>query len=314
MHEEKIRDIQKLSEQLLEEDIHIGGRGYYQVLDEVPVVGKKNLFFCVCLQDHERYLIEFASSNLTHIELQKFLRRALFLMVLDPQKGIVTARDFSMDPARSFVILDWVVGKNLNTILKHTQLLVEEALWILADLATALDHLADFTFVHRNIHPGNILIQDKTGQAYLEGLEYLTQSDFLQTQLDTNLQYVEYSSPELIKYLLSPGEPTFLTPASDIYSLGAVFYHMVTGHHPFPNRPNLARWARKPGLPKLNAPFLTRAQRKYCWHFIKKMMAPQFYKRWSAFQVRDFVLEILNKADRPRHMARWMETEEAEEK
>lgn len=313
MENEKIQDIERLTEELLDQDIHIGGRGYYQVLDEIPVVGKKNLFFCRCLQEGKRYLIEFASPTLTHVELQKFLRRALFLMVLDPQKGMITARDFSMDPTRSFVILNWVVGKNLNSLLKHIRLSVDEAMWILSDLAVALDHLADFTFVHRNIHPGSILIRDGTGHAYLEGLDYLTQSDFLQTQLDTNLQYVEYASPELIRYLLSPNTPMFLTPASDIYSLGCVFYHMITGHPPFPGRDNLAKWIRRPQIPKLKVPFPNKAQKKQCQHLIKNMMTPHYYNRWSAFQIRDFVLNIMDKSDRPRQMARFIFESEGDE-
>lgn len=304
MHE-KIQDIRQLNKELLEQNIYMGGRGFYQVVDETPLVGRKNLFFCVNLQENKRYLVEFAPPNLTHVELQKYLRRALFLMVLEPNNGIVTAKDFSIDPARSFVILDWVQGKNLNSILKHVRLTVRESLWILLDMANALNHLSDFTFVHRNIQPSNILIQDGTTRAYLQGVDYLTQSDFLQTQMDSNVQNAPYISPELMRYLLTPEKPVFITPASDVYSLGAVFYHMLSGEPPFAKRTNMGKWALRPGTPKLKMKFADRRQKGCCRTLLKRMMAPSFHKRWTAYEVRACLLDYLDKSHRSEDMERW---------
>lgn len=309
MSNEKIRDIYRLSKQLMMENIYMGGRGFYQILDEIPIIGKKNLHFCIALEENKKYLLEFAPSHLTHIDLQKYLRRALFLMVLDQQKGLVTARDFSMDPTRCFVILDWIPGKNLNNVLKHVRLEIKEALWILLDLAIALQHLADFAFVHRNIHPGNIIIHETTGKAYLDGLDYLTQSDFLQTQLDNSLQYVQYTSPELAKYLISPNKSVFITPASDLYSLGAVFYHMLTGQPPFVERTNLSKWARSPYMPKVRIQFPDRAQKKICSQLLNKLMEKNFAKRWSAYELKEYLNQYLNPSDRKKDMVRWISSD-----
>ncbi len=307
-HNELIKKIQELNSQLLGQDIYMGGRGFYQVLDQIPLLGRNNLYFCRCMEDTKRYLIEFAPPNLAHIELQKYLRRALFLMVLDHNKGIIRARDFSIDPARCFVILDWVEGKNLNAVLKVTRLTLKESLWILFDLSTALDHLADFSFIHRNISPNNILLQEVTGQTFISGVDYLTQSDFLQTRLDVDFHNVQYVSPELMRSLLYPDKPTFLTPWSDIYSAGAIFFHMVTGEAPFAKREDMEKWARRPWVPKIQSSTLSRKERKYCQALIDKTMLPNFYKRWSAYQLREYIQTFLGNAERNIDMIRWIAT------
>jgi serine/threonine protein kinase len=306
MHNELIQQIQQLSKQLVEREIYTGGRGFYQVLDQLPIAGRTNLFFCRCLEDSKIYLIEFAPQNLAHIELQKYLRRALFLMVLDHEKGIIRAKDFSMDPTRCFVILDWVPGKNLNAVLKSTRLTLKESLWILFDLTAALDHLADFSFIHRNINPSNILLRENTAQIYLSGVEYLTQSDFLQTRLDIDVHNVQYVSPELARSLLFPDKPTFLTPWTDVYSASAVFFHMVTGEPPFSKRKDIEKWAKRPWVPKVQNPNLIRKERKYCQHLIDNTMSTNFYKRWSAYQIREYIQSFLGNSNRVQDMHRWV--------
>lgn len=306
MYNELIKKIQQLNQQLIDQDIYTGGRGFYQVLDQVPFAGKSNLYFCRCLEDEKIYLMEFAPQNLTHIELQKYLRRALFLMVLEHEKGIIRAKDFSMDSARCFVILDWVPGKTLQSILKYTKLTLKESLWILLDLANALDHLADFCFIHRNINPVNIVIKDFSTQAYLGGVEYLTQSDFLQTRLEIDIHNSQYASPELNRSLLYPDKPAFLTTWTDIFSAGAVFLHMLTGEIPFPKRPDLDKWSRRPWVPKVQNPALNRKERKYCQCLIDNTLAGNFYKRWSATQLREYILNFLGNSSRAVDMARWV--------
>lgn len=305
MHNELIEQIKQLTKQLLDQEIYVGGKGFYQLLEEVPSGSKNNRFFCLSLADNKRYVIEFAPGNLAHIELQKYLRRALFLMVLQHDKGIISAKDFSMDPARSFVVLDWVDGKDLHALLKYTTFTLNEALWILLDLTEALAHLADFSFIHRNINPSNIILQNETGRAYLAGVEYVTQSDFLQTRLDINTQYV---SPEMMQSLLAPEKPVFLTPWTDIYSLGSMFFHMLTGETPFPKRPDMEKWVRKASSPTLNHPSLQRKDRKYCQGLLDKTMARDFYKRWSAPQLHEYIQNYLGTSERAKDMARWLKS------
>lgn len=284
----------------------MGGRGFYQILEEAPGGCQNNLFFCRSLEDNKRYVLEFAPQNLAHVELQKYLRRALFLMVLEHEKGVITARDFSMDPMRSFVVLDWVPGKTLEAVFKYSKFNVKEALWILLDLTKTLEHLVDFSFVHRNINPGIIVLHENTGRVYLGGMDYLTQSDFMQTRLDLNVQYV---SPEMMRSLLRPEDLVFLTPFTDIYSIGAVFYHMVTGEPPFAKRTNMEKWANRSWVPKIRTTTLTRKEKRFCQYLLKKTMCHNFIKRWSVHQLRDYIMSYLKDSKRNEDLKRWIKQE-----
>ena len=297
-----IHQIHELSQQLIDEDIYMGGKGFYKIEGIVPFPDVKNTYFSTSMRDQEKCLLEFAASDIDHVQMQKYLRRALFLMVLEKNKNIVTALDFSIDASRAFVVLEWIAGKNLNSILKHTTLGLKESLWIVSDMCVALEHLAEFSFIHRNVTPKNITIREKTGEAYLGGVENLTLSDFLQTKLEVNNNYV---SPELVQSLLYPDRQVFITPWSDIYSLGAVFFHMVTGEPPFPKKVDMGKWCLRAPLPKVKNQMLSRKERKYCQYLVDKTMHRNFLKRWSPRQLKNYVLAYLENANREKDMERW---------
>lgn len=306
MHKDIIKEIHTLNEKLLEKNIFKGGKGFYQLLDEKPNVNKRNVFFCLSMEEGKKYVIEFAPPNLNHIQLQKYLRRALFLLILDPRRNVVSARDFSIDPNQGFVILDWIAGIDLHTILRKSSIItVKEALWVLSDLTKALEHLADFSFVHRNIHPRSIIIRKTTADVYLSGLEYLAQSDFMETKLvDINTHYI---SPELMRSLIFPDKNVYITPASDIYSIGAIFFHMLTGTPPFNPKRDVEKWsARRYRIPKLEDVRADRKQRKMLQFLIKKMMDFDPNKRWSTMEIRDYVYDCLGITDRDKDMQRFL--------
>ena len=303
MYEEIIRQIQDLNQKLIENDVCVGGRGYYKVLDKMPFPDKKNIFFALSLENKKQYLIEFAPQDLNPIDMQKYLRRALFLMVLDQEKGVMSAKDFSIDPARCFIITDWIEGKNLQSLMKHIRFNLPEILWIMSDLTYSLDHLSEFGFVHRNINPQNITIQSKIGRSYLGGVEYVTLSDFVHTQLEINNHY---ASPELVRSLLLPDNNELLTPWSDVYSLGALFFHLVTGEPPFVANRNIEKWCKKPNVPKIKSEFLSRRERKYCQELIDNTMHPKFLKRWSPNRIRRYIMAFLGDSSKEDDMVRFL--------
>ncbi len=302
MYAEIIRQIQELNQKLVEQEIYAGGKDFYKVLENMPFPDKRNVFLAVGLSKQQQYLIEFAPPELSPVDLQKYLRRALFLMALDSERGIITAHDFSMDTSRSFVILDWVPGHNLAGILRHEKLQLKEALWIISDLTQALEHLAEFNFVHRSINPGNITIQKETGRAFLGGVEHLNLSDLISTSLDV---YDYYASPELIASLLHPEKPVLITPWSDVYSLGAVFYHLICGQPPMPQHMASRSWFGS-GIPSIKNPRLTKRERRYCQELLDNIMQRNFLKRWSPSRIRRYISAYLGDSERAMDMARWI--------
>lgn len=303
MYEEIIQQIQDLNQKLVEQDIFAAGRGFYKILEKKPFPDRKDAYLALSLENKKEYLLEFAPNDMTPVDMQKYLRRALFLMVLDHQKCVIGARDFSMDPARCFIIMDWVEGKNLQSIMKRYKLNLREALWIMVDLTHALEHLAEFGFVHRNLSPQHIILQNKTGRAYLSGVQYIALSDFVQTRLEVN---DHYSSPELTRSLLVVDSNEPITPWSDIYSLGAIFYHLLLGDPPFPSNRNIEKWARRPSVPSVKSDVLSRRERKYCQELIDNVMHPNFLKRWSPTRIRRYIMAFLGDSPRQQDMQRFL--------
>jgi serine/threonine protein kinase len=142
--------------------------------------------------------------------------------------GIVTIHDIAEDESgQPYIVMEFIEGKPLNLLLGPTvQLPLELLLDIGIQVAEALDFAHRNGIVHRDIKPPNILVTPDGhakiadfGIARLEGTEL--------TQEGTSLGTPSYMSPEQFRGGTIDGR-------SDIFSLGAVLYWMLTGQKPFP--------------------------------------------------------------------------------
>ena len=144
--------------------------------------------------------------------------------------GIVTVFDVdedreTLDP---FIVMEYIEGQNLRDILvaKATKSMpVDRALQIAQDIAEALDYAHAQGVVHRDVKPANILIT-KDGQAKITDFG-IAQLDFSHITLPGRaIGTPAYMSPEQLE-----GGP--VDGRSDLFSLGAILYSLVTGFSPF---------------------------------------------------------------------------------
>jgi tRNA A-37 threonylcarbamoyl transferase component Bud32 len=161
--------------------------------------------------------------------LERFLREARAAARLsDP--NIVEAIDAGEADGYYYFAMELVDGPSLGAVLKRqTRLPEARALEIARDMASALDHAHTEGIIHRDVKPANILI-GKDGSAKLADLGLAReqrQVDSEVTQAGDALGTPDYISPEQVR-----GE-TDLDGRTDIYSLGATLYHMLTGTAPF---------------------------------------------------------------------------------
>jgi serine/threonine protein kinase len=159
---------------------------------------------------------------------RRFEREAKAIAYLE-HPTIVPMYDFGEENGQPYIVMRYMSGGSLSDRLRFGALSVEEAQKIITRLAPALDAAHTNGIVHRDIKPDNILF-DQYGTVFLSdfGLAHLKESTGLISQSDLNIMGTPaYMSPEQVQ-----GDRE-LDGRSDIYSLGVVFYQMLTGSMPY---------------------------------------------------------------------------------
>jgi serine/threonine-protein kinase len=157
---------------------------------------------------------------------ERFEREARFMAAFQ-QENIINVHDFVKLDQTSCIIMEYVEGADLYDLLEDGEPLPPEGAAIIAlQVARALNHAHFRGVIHRDIKPANIMISIQGEVKLMDfGIAHAdTLSDL--TETGTGLGTPSYMSPEQIL-----GEK--LDARSDIWSLGVVFYQMLTGKKPF---------------------------------------------------------------------------------
>lgn len=157
--------------------------------------------------------------------LERFRREAIAAGRLDHPR-IVTVHDAGETDGRAFIAMRLVPGDPLSArIARSGALPPDDALLVLADIAAAIDFAHANGTIHRDVTPGNILL-DPAGGAFLSDFGLVRMDDMPGlTRRGDWLGTAEYVSPEQVE-----GEPA--GAASDRYALGAVAFEALTGRAP----------------------------------------------------------------------------------
>jgi serine/threonine protein kinase len=160
---------------------------------------------------------------------ERFAREARALARLN-HPNIVTVYDFGQSDGVYFLLMEFVDGLNLRQTMKSGNLSPQEALVIVPHICDALQYAHDQGIVHRDVKPENVLL-DKSGRVKIAdfGLAKLLTQSPLDYTLTHSMQVMgtpRYMAPEQIEH------PTDVDHRADIYSLGVMFYEMLTGELP----------------------------------------------------------------------------------
>src|SRR5436190_8835969 len=164
----------------------------------------------------------------TTAHVKRFRREAEAAANLD-HPCIVPIYEIGEREGSCYFSMKFVDGGQLDAALGGKPMSTRRAAELFVKIARTVQFAHERGILHRDIKPGNILL-DKHGEPYLTdfGLARLIEQKSTVTNSFDVLGTPSYMAPEQ-----AAGHAKELTPAADVYSLGAVFYQMLTGRAPF---------------------------------------------------------------------------------
>jgi serine/threonine protein kinase len=208
--------------------------GRYKVLERLGAGKQASVYLCQDTQLRRRVAVKVlpTSSNNDPVSVERFRRECRFLAGLD-HPNIVRPHGLGQDNTLCYMALEYVDGSSLDQIVERCGPMdVTRAAHYIRQAALGLQHVYQRGVVHRDIKPGDILV-DRAGTVRIIdfGLARIVQGnagvgggryegDVLGTP--------DYIAPE------QATDPRTVDTRADIYSLGATFYFCVVGRPPSP--------------------------------------------------------------------------------
>ena len=142
--------------------------------------------------------------------------------------NIVAIHEIGEEAGQHFFSMDYVEGANLADFMRHQPVSTRQAAQLLKTISEALHYAHEQGIVHRDLKPSNILIDGLLEPRITDfGLAKDLKVDSDLTLTGQMLGSPNYISPEQASGKIAVGVP------SDIYSLGAILYHLLTARPPF---------------------------------------------------------------------------------
>src|SRR6266404_3083326 len=172
-------------------------------------------------------------------QILKRFKQELILARQVTHKNVIRIFDLGQSDGIKFITMDFVEGQDLRQLLlERGQLAPEQAARIMLQICRALEAAHVEGVIHRDLKPQNIML-DAKGRVYVMDFG-IARSAYLpgMTQTGALIGTPEYMSPE-------QGRGEKLTERSDLFSLGIIFYELLTGKSPYYSDTPLATlWKR----------------------------------------------------------------------
>jgi TolB-like protein/Flp pilus assembly protein TadD len=208
----------------------LGDFGDYELLEEIGRGGQ-----AVVYRAHQKSLNRIVALKVigfgpwtTERHLKRFRREAEAAASLD-HPAIVPIYEVGKREGQCYFSMKFVEGGQLDEVVRRAPMSIRQAAELVAKVARTVHYAHEHGILHRDIKPGNILL-DQNGEPHLTdfGLARLVEAESTVTATLDVLGTPSYMAPEQ-----ASGGTTKVSKATDVYGLGAVLYHLLTGHPPF---------------------------------------------------------------------------------
>ncbi|HUG34617.1 MAG TPA: protein kinase [Anaerolineales bacterium] len=211
----------------------------YQLLEQLGTGGMSNVYRARDLMLERSVAIKILHEDYSKDQsFQDRFRQEARAAANLSHPNIVTVHDFGFDFGQLFIVMEYVPGKDLKSILRQRgRYTVDEAIPLIVQACAGLGYAHRAGLVHCDVKPHNMIVMPDSR---------LKVTDFgiaraLSTILPDERADVVWGSPQYFSPEQAVGEPP--SPASDVYSLGVVLYEILTGALPF-NAPTSEELAR----------------------------------------------------------------------
>ena len=185
-----------------------------------------------CGRDHTSHLTLGTQNNAETVEKLKarFVKEAKNIAKLD-HPGIINIHDIFEENNTAYYVMDYIEGENLNEMVKRQGPLSEaKSVEYIRKVGDALDYIHSRNMTHFDVKPANIMVRRSDDQPILIDFGLSKQYDAHGDATSTLMQGVSHGYSPIELY--NPGSISSFSPQTDVYSLGATLYFLLTANVP----------------------------------------------------------------------------------
>ena len=173
-----------------------------------------------------------ANKDLLERYRNKFIKEARTISTLD-HPNIIHIYDIFQENGTAYYVMDYIDGESLSEMVKHRGTLPEqEAVNYIRAVGDALRYIHQRNINHLDVKPGNIMVRRSDSRVFLLDFGMSKQYDTAGNQTSSTPLGISHGFAPIEQY--SPEGIKAFSPQTDIYSLGATLYYLITGATPPP--------------------------------------------------------------------------------